>query len=47
MTQEPRRLFTDEQKTEAVRIVNQSGKLVSQAVKEMGLTESTRCKWVK
>ena len=40
MTQEPRRIFTDEQKAEAVRIVNQSGKPVSQVAKEMGLTET-------
>jgi transposase len=32
MTQKPRRIFTDEQKAEAVRIVNQSGKPVSQVV---------------
>ena len=47
MTQKPRRLFTDEQKAEAVRIVNQSGKPVSQIAKEMGLTESALRKWVK
>jgi transposase len=40
MTRKLRRLFTDDQKAEAVRIVNQSGKLVSQVAKEMGLTES-------
>jgi transposase len=47
MTPKPRRLFTDEQKAEAVRIVNQSGKPVSQVAKEMGLTESALCNWVK
>jgi transposase-like protein len=47
MTQKPRRLFTDEQKAEAVRIVNQSGKPVSQVTKEMGLTDSALRKWVK
>ena len=47
MTQKPRRLFTDEQKAEAVKIVNQSGKPVSQVAKEMGLTESALRKWVK
>lgn len=47
MTQKPRRLFTDEQKAEAVRIVNQSGKPVSHVAKEMGLTESALRKWVK
>ena len=40
MTQKPRRIFTDEQKAEAVRIVNQSGKPISQVAKEMGLTET-------
>ena len=47
MRQKPRRIFTDEQKAEAVRIVNQSGKPVSQVAKEMGLTESALRKWVK
>jgi transposase len=47
MTQKPRRLFTDEQKAEAVRIVNQSGKPISQVAKEMGLTESALRKWFK
>ncbi|MBW4549612.1 MAG: transposase [Aphanocapsa sp. GSE-SYN-MK-11-07L] len=46
MTQKPRRLFTDEQKAESVRIVNQSGKPVSQVAKEMGLTESALRNWV-
>jgi transposase len=40
MTQKPRRMVTNEQKAEAVRIVNQSGKPVNQVAKEMGLTES-------
>jgi transposase len=47
MTQKPRRTFTDEQKAEAVRIVGQSGKPVSQVAQEMGLTESALRKWVK
>lgn len=47
MSQKPRRTFTDEQKAEAVQIVNQSGKPVSQVAKEMGLTESALRKWVK
>ncbi len=47
MIQKPRRTFTDEQKAEAVRIVGQSGKPVSQVAKEMGLTESALRKWVK
>ncbi|MEA5448037.1 transposase [Leptolyngbya sp. CCNP1308] len=47
MTQKPRRTFTDEQKAEAVRIVGQSGKPVSQVAQEMGLTKSALRKWVK
>lgn len=47
MSQKPRRIFTDEQKAEAVRIVGQSGKSISQVAKEMGLTESALRKWVK
>lgn len=47
MPQKPRRYFTDEQKAEAVNIVKQSGKPVSQVAREMGLTESALRKWVK
>jgi len=47
MTKKPRRLFTDEQKAEAVNIVKQSGKPISQVAQEMGLTESALRKWVK
>jgi transposase len=47
MTQKPRRIFTDEQRAEAVRIVNQSGKPVIQVAREMGLTESALRRWVK
>jgi transposase len=47
MRQKPPRLFTDEQKAEAVEIVNQSGKSVSHIAKEMGLTESALRNWVK
>lgn len=47
MSQKPRRTFTDEQKAEAVQIVHQSGKPVSQVAREMGLTESALRKWVK
>jgi hypothetical protein len=35
MTKKPRHLFTDEQKAEAVNIVKQSGKPVSQVAKAM------------
>lgn len=47
MSPKPRRQFTNEQKAEAVQIVRQSGKPISQIVKEMGLTESALRKWVK
>jgi transposase-like protein len=47
MTQKPRRIFTDKQKAEAVRIVGQSGKPVSHVAKKMGLTESALRNWVK
>lgn len=47
MTKKPRRYFTDEQKAEAVNIVKQSGKPVSQVAREMGLTESALRNWVK
>jgi transposase-like protein len=47
MTQKPRRTLTDEQKAEAVRIVGQSGKPVSQVAQEMGLTERALRQWVK
>jgi transposase len=47
MTQKPRRLFTDEQKDEAVRIVLQSGKSVNQVSQEMGLTSSSLSRWLK
>lgn len=47
MSTKPRRQFTPEQKAEAVRIVAQSGKPISQIAKEMGLTESALRNWVK
>jgi transposase len=46
MSNKPRRQFTPEQKAEAVQIVRQSGKPISQIAKEMGLTESALRKWV-
>ena len=47
MTQQPRRIFTDEQKAEAVRIVNKSDKSIHQVAEEMGLSESALRRWVK
>jgi transposase len=46
MSTKSRRQFTPEQKAEAVRIVNQSGKSIGQVAREMGLTESALRKWV-
>jgi transposase len=47
MSKKPRRFFTTEQKAEAVNIVQQSGKPVSQVARELGLTESALRQWVK
>ncbi len=47
MTPRKKRIFTAEQKAEAVRIVEQSGKSIAQVAKEMGLTPSALRKWVK
>ena len=47
MSKKPRRKFTDEQKSAAVKIVEESGKPISQVAREMGLTESVLRKWVK
>jgi transposase len=47
MTQRKRRVFTDEQKAEAVRIVEQSGRPIGQVAREMGLTESALRNWVR
>jgi transposase len=47
MSPKLRRLFTPEQKAEAVRIVQQSGKSIAQVAREMGLTASALRNWVK
>jgi transposase len=47
MTPRKKRTFTAEQKAEAVRIVEESGKPVTQVAREMGLTASALNKWVK
>jgi transposase len=47
MSQKRRRTFTEEQKSEAVKIVEDSGKPIRQIAREMGLTESALRKWVK
>ena len=46
MTPRKKRTFTAEQKAEAVRIVEQSGKSVTQVAREMGLATSALAKWV-
>ncbi|MBW4467446.1 MAG: transposase [Pegethrix bostrychoides GSE-TBD4-15B] len=55
MSSKPRRVFTDEQKAEAVHIVahtptaerSSTGKPISQIAQEMGLTESALRNWIK
>jgi len=46
MSPKKRRLFTAEQKADAVRIVEQSDKPLSQIAKELGISESALRKWV-
>jgi len=46
MTTKKRPIFTPEQRAEAVRIVEQSGKPITQVAREMGIGESTLNKWV-
>lgn len=46
MTTKKRPIFTPEQKAQAVRIVEQSGKSIAQVAREMGLGESTLNRWV-
>jgi transposase len=46
MSPKKRRLFTAEQKADAVRIVEQSDKPISQIAKELGISESALRKWV-
>jgi transposase len=46
MSPKKRRLFTDEQKADAVRIVEQSDKSISQVAQDIGMSESGLRKWV-
>jgi transposase len=46
MSPKNRRLFTDEQKAEAVRIVEQSDQPISHIAKELGISDSALRKWV-
>lgn len=46
MSPKPRRVFTAEQKSDAVRIVEQSDKPISQIAPELGVSESALRKWV-
>ena len=43
----PRRSFTDEYKTGAVRLVLDEGKTISQVARDLGLTASAVGTWVK
>ena len=47
MTQKKRRLFTNEQKAETVRIVEQADKPVSQVAKELGISVSAVHNWIR
>jgi transposase len=45
MTNKRRRIFTDEQKAEALRIVEQADKPVSQVASELGISVSAIHRW--
>jgi len=47
MTNKKRRIFTDEQKAEALRIVEQADKPVSQVAKELGISVSAIHRWIR
>ena len=47
MAKRTRRKFTDEYKAEAVRLVREGGMTVTQAAKDLDLTESSLRNWVK
>ncbi|MBK8261976.1 MAG: IS3 family transposase [Nannocystis sp.] len=47
MSKKKRRIFTPEQKAEAVKIVRTAGKPVGQVAREMGLTETALRNWVR
>jgi len=46
MSRKPRRTFTEEQRTEAVRIAKASGKPVAQVARELGLCTSALRNWI-
>lgn len=47
MAKRQRRSFTDEYKTEAVRLVREGGMTVAQVARDLDLTESSLRNWVK
>lgn len=47
MSRKIRRKFTEEQKMEAVRLVQSSGRSVYQAARELDLSETALRRWVK
>jgi transposase len=47
MAKKKRRIFTEEQKAEAVRIVERSDKPIHQVAEEMGLSASALRRWIK
>jgi transposase len=46
MSTKQRRLFTEEQKADAVRIAEQSDKPLSQVAKDLGISDGALRKWV-
>lgn len=47
MTRRKRRKFTDEFKTETVRLVRESGKSIAEVARDLDLTESALRNWVR
>ena len=47
MSRKKRRIFTDEQRAEAVRLVEQSDKSITEVASDLGLHGSVLSRWVK
>jgi len=47
MSRRKQRMFTDEQRAEVVELVRVSGKAAGQVAKELGIANSTVCRWVR
>jgi transposase len=46
MTEAKRRKYTEEFKTEAVKLVHESGRPVTQAARELGISDNILYRWV-